>query len=84
MTLEGTQQPRSDTRRHDKVLFGCVHVLFNLAANLAVEEKMVRRGLVSLLLLLLGHTWADLVLLTVRFLGKLSLYEENITQVHLG
>jgi hypothetical protein len=68
-------------RRRDKLLFACTHVLFNLAANLTVEEKMVRRGLVSLLLPLLGHAWADLVLLAVQFLTKLSLYEENIAQV---
>lgn len=64
-----------------KVLFSCTHVLFNLAANVTVEQKMVGRGLVALLLPLLGHTWADLVLLALRFLAKLSLYGENIAQV---
>ncbi len=69
-------------QRHAKILFACTHVLFNLAANLTVEEKMIRRGLVSLLLPLLGHAWLELVLLAARFLAKLSLYQENIAQVN--
>lgn len=82
LELQKEASPRSQ-RGHAKVLFACTHVLFNLAANVATEEKMVRRGLVPLLLPLLGHTWLDLVLLAARFLAKLSLYEENIAQVRL-
>ena len=80
LELQKEASPGSQ-RGHAKILFACTHVLFNLAANVATEEKMVRRGLVPLLLPLLGHTWLDLVLLAVRFLAKLSLYEENIAQV---
>lgn len=77
-------RPRSPPQRgHAKIVFACTHVLFNLAANVTTEEKVVRRGLVPLLLPLLGHTWPDLVLLAARFLAKLSIYEENIAQVRL-
>jgi len=63
--------------KQGKLLFAELYVLFNLAEDVTVERKMVKRGLVGLLEGCLNHTHGDLLILAVTFLKKLAIYEEN-------
>ncbi len=64
-------------RRSEGLLYVCVHTLLNLAEDLELERKMCKRGVVGLLTPLLERDNAFLLLLTVNFLRKLSIFEEN-------
>jgi len=63
--------------KQGKLLFVELYVLFNLAEDVTVERKMVKRDLISLLEGCVDHTHGDLLILAVTFLKKLSIYEEN-------
>ncbi|CAM9486517.1 unnamed protein product [Ascophyllum nodosum] len=65
------------TKRQDKLLFIGLHVLINLAEDVSIERKMVRRGLVELLGSMTERSSVNLLYLTATFLKKLSVLEEN-------
>ncbi|KAG6611436.1 Kinesin-associated protein [Phytophthora cinnamomi] len=52
-------------------------VLLNLAEDIHTERKMVKRKIVQFLAKLLDRVAPDLVILTITFLKKLSIFEEN-------
>ena len=64
-------------RKQDKLLFVCFHILLNLAEDVAVEYKMVKRKIARFLTAGLGRTSAELLILAVTFLKKLSIYQEG-------
>jgi hypothetical protein len=65
-------------KKQSKVLFVSFYILLNLAEDPTTERKMIKRGLLdSLLTLIDSRTSSDLLLLTISFIKKLSLYEEN-------
>lgn len=64
-------------RRQERLLFPALHLLLNLAEDDELERKMCRRGIVGLLVGLLGRAHRELLLLVATFLRKLSLIEEN-------
>jgi hypothetical protein len=63
--------------RQDRVLFVCFHVLLNLAQDLNVEVKMLRKGLIKMLCTMLPRRNEELLIVVVTFLKKLSIFKEN-------
>ncbi|KAJ3115068.1 Kinesin-associated protein 3 [Phlyctochytrium bullatum] len=55
----------------------CFHLLLNLAEDLNIEVKMVKRDIVKYLLTMLERKTPELLILTVTFLKKLSIFKEN-------
>ncbi|XP_037073717.1 kinesin-associated protein 3-like, partial [Pollicipes pollicipes] len=64
-------------RRQNQLLRVCLYLLLNLAEDVKTEEKMRKKGIVPLLVRCLDRDSADLLLLVVTFLKKLSIYVEN-------
>ena len=64
-------------KRQDPVLFLAFHILLNLAQDISIESKMIKRDLISHLLFLLGRNHSQLQILALLFLKKLSIMEEN-------
>ncbi|KAJ3386385.1 Kinesin-associated protein 3 [Entophlyctis sp. JEL0112] len=64
-------------KKQDQLLFVCFHLLLNLAEDISIEVKMVKRNIVQYLLKILGRETPELLLLTITFLKKLSIFREN-------
>lgn len=71
-------------QKQDRLLFAVFHVLINLAEDANVEKKMVKRGVIDFLLLLLQRSSANLLIIVTAFLKKLSVFEENVAQIVQG
>jgi hypothetical protein len=72
------QKMKKLEKKQSKVLFVSFYILLNLAEDPTTERKMIKRGLLDYLLTALDHrTSSDLLLLTISFIKKLSIYEEN-------
>ena len=54
------------------------HLLLNLAEDLSLEVKMVKRGIIPSLITMLDRPTPDFVTLCLTFLKKLSIFEENM------
>eukprot|EP00435_Cladocopium_sp_Y103_P000292 s4225_g1.t1 len=63
--------------KQNKLMHVCLCVLLNLAEEISIERKMVNRKIPSLLIQLLDRSQEDLLLVTLTFLKKLSVFEEN-------
>eukprot|EP00927_Polykrikos_kofoidii_P085117 TRINITY_DN9161_c0_g1_i1.p1 TRINITY_DN9161_c0_g1~~TRINITY_DN9161_c0_g1_i1.p1 ORF type:complete len:802 (+),score=184.38 TRINITY_DN9161_c0_g1_i1:126-2531(+) len=63
--------------RQNRLIHVCMMGLLNLAEDIAVERKMVNRKMPSLLVQLLDRTHEDLLLVSLQFLKKLSIFEDN-------
>ena len=55
-------------RKQDKLLFVGFYILLNLAEDLVVERKMVKKQLINLLSMTLTRRFEDLLILCVTFL----------------
>jgi hypothetical protein len=64
-------------RKQDKLLFVGMYILLNLAEDLAVERKMIKKNLVATLASTLTRSFEDLLILCITFLKKLSTIQEN-------
>ena len=71
------KRERKTQKKQDKLLFVAFYILLNLAEDVAVERKMLKKQLIDSLLSMLDHTFADLLVLVVTFLKKTSIFEEN-------
>lgn len=72
------QKHRVVTRKQDKLLFVAFYILLNLAEDLNVERKMVRKQLIpSLAAVVTTRRFEDLLILCVTFLKKLCTVGEN-------
>eukprot|EP01036_Dinobryon_divergens_P024940 gene24940-33435_t len=71
------QKQKAFQRKQDKLLFVGFYILLNLAEDLSVERKMIKKGLITSLMAMLSHNFEDLLILCVTFLKKLSTIEEN-------
>lgn len=84
-TIEKQKQAKDNQRqktqklfkKQDKIFFVGFYILINLAEDVSVERKMIKKGLVDLLLKALDRTSADLLIIATKFLKKLSIYESN-------
>uniref|UniRef100_A0A0G4GJD9 Kinesin-associated protein 3 n=1 Tax=Chromera velia CCMP2878 TaxID=1169474 RepID=A0A0G4GJD9_9ALVE len=64
--------------RQSRLLYACSLILLNLAEDLSVERKMVKRNIISILVPLLDRRECpELLLVTLTFLKKLCIFEEN-------
>ena len=64
-------------KKQEKIFFVGFYILLNLAEDISVERKMVKKGLIDNLMLAAERNSSDLLVLTVTFLKKLSVFEEN-------
>lgn len=55
----------------------CLQILLNLANDIQVEAKMVQKGIMQLLFKALEHDSPKLLLVSIKFLWKLSQIAEN-------
>lgn len=46
-----------------------------------MEEKVVRKGIIKLLCLLLDRTSTDLLLISIKLLIQLSVYKEHVDKM---
>jgi hypothetical protein len=53
------------------------HLLLNLAEDLNIEVKMIKRDIVKYLINMLDRSTPELLILVVTFLKKLSIFQEN-------
>ena len=65
------------TRMQDKVFFVGFYILLNLAEDVSVEKKMVKKDLINNVSSVLGRNSIDLLSLCLNFLKKVSIFEEN-------
>mmetsp|Transcript_31985 Transcript_31985/g.38691 ORF Transcript_31985/g.38691 Transcript_31985/m.38691 type:complete len:802 (+) Transcript_31985:194-2599(+) len=65
------------TRKQDKLLYVCLYLLLNLAEDVNIERKMKKRNIVVYLVKVLDRRNVELLILSVTFLKKLSIYKEN-------
>jgi len=79
-TREDKKLARLATKQ-GRALFVEFYVLFNLAEDVSVERKMVKKDLIKQLEAVLDHSHGDLLILVVTFLKKLSIYDENKTAI---
>mmetsp|Transcript_12735 Transcript_12735/g.20131 ORF Transcript_12735/g.20131 Transcript_12735/m.20131 type:complete len:805 (-) Transcript_12735:69-2483(-) len=68
---------RHQVARQSKLMLVCLSVLLNLAEEISIEKKMVNRKIPSLLASLVERQQEDLILVTLQFLKKLSVFEYN-------
>jgi len=68
-------------RKQEKVLFVAFHLLMNLAEDLQIEKKMVNRGIIRLLIMMMERNNPDLLYIVLNFLKKLSIFGENKTEM---
>nr|KAJ3413912.1 hypothetical protein HK105_001946 [Polyrhizophydium stewartii] len=64
-------------RKQDQLLFVSFHLLLNLAEDLSIEVKMIKRDIVKYLINMLDRKTPELLILVVTFLKKLSVFREN-------
>ncbi len=55
----------------------CFHLLLNLAEDFGIEVKMVKRDIILYLIKLLDRKTPELQILTLTFIKKLTIFEEN-------
>ena len=76
----GEQQRKLELaiRKQELLIVECIKILINLAAECRNEAKMVRRGLLNMLVDCINHSHSPLVRKTAAlFLWKLSVFAEN-------
>ena len=71
------EKQRKIRKRHEKMLFVAFCILLNLAEDVNVEKKMIKKDLLQNLIVMLDCTYNDLLILIVTFLKKCCIFEEN-------
>ncbi|KAH7726541.1 cation diffusion facilitator family transporter containing protein [Aphelenchoides avenae] len=65
-------------KKQDQLIAACLKILLNLADDIKVEHKMIKRGMIPILVKCLDHVAsASLLKTTVTFVWKLSVFSEN-------
>ncbi|KAI8818255.1 kinesin-associated protein-domain-containing protein [Fimicolochytrium jonesii] len=68
-------------QKQDQLLLVSFHLLLNLANDLTIEPKMVKRGIIRHLVEMLGRQTPELVTVVITFLKKLSIVAENKEEI---
>jgi len=71
------EKQRKIRKRHEKMLFVAFCILLNLAEDVNVEKKMIKKDLLQNLTVMLDCNYNDLLILIVTFLKKCCIFEEN-------
>eukprot|EP00617_Octactis_speculum_P004604 CAMPEP_0185777364 /NCGR_PEP_ID=MMETSP1174-20130828/89186_1 /TAXON_ID=35687 /ORGANISM="Dictyocha speculum, Strain CCMP1381" /LENGTH=723 /DNA_ID=CAMNT_0028465709 /DNA_START=106 /DNA_END=2274 /DNA_ORIENTATION=+ len=68
--------------RSQKIVYACSYLLINLAEDIAVERKMLKKKLIALLGSHMNSaTSSNLLVMLIAFMKKLSTFEENTKQI---
>ena len=67
----------SNFRRQEEILLIAVYLLLHISENKIIEMKMLKKGLIYSLITLLDRSNLELLILSVCFLKKLSIFKEN-------
>ncbi len=65
-------------KRQDNLLFVCFCILMNLAEDMSIEKKMIKKRLIPLLLAQLSRMRVNLLYLSIPFLHKISCAYESL------
>ncbi|KAJ3007877.1 hypothetical protein HKX48_008897 [Thoreauomyces humboldtii] len=76
-----TRKFQAMLQKQDQLLFVSFHLLLNLANDLTIEPKMVKRGIVRYLVEMLDRGTPELVVLGVTFLKRLCIVGENKDEI---
>ncbi|VVC44119.1 Hypothetical protein CINCED_3A013231 [Cinara cedri] len=68
-------------KNQDQALKGAVELIYNLTIDKIMEEKVVRKGIIKLLCLLLDRTSIDLLLISLKLLIQMSVYKEHVDKM---
>eukprot|EP00580_Thalassiosira_gravida_P011821 CAMPEP_0201632036 /NCGR_PEP_ID=MMETSP0493-20130528/5806_1 /ASSEMBLY_ACC=CAM_ASM_000838 /TAXON_ID=420259 /ORGANISM="Thalassiosira gravida, Strain GMp14c1" /LENGTH=647 /DNA_ID=CAMNT_0048103473 /DNA_START=604 /DNA_END=2547 /DNA_ORIENTATION=- len=71
----------SFSKKQEHVIFLCLSILDNLADDMAVLRKMIKKSLVSLLTPCLQQKSINSILVTLSLLKKASIFEETATEL---
>lgn len=74
---EKAKRYRTLMKKQEQLLRVAIYLLLNISEDEAVEEKMVKKNIVGMLVKTLERDNEDLLVLVVTFLKKLSVYEIN-------
>jgi hypothetical protein len=72
-----TEKYKSTREKQTGLLRVCFYILLNLAEDVSVEKKMKKRNLVANLIEPLDWEDAEMVIVILTFLKKLSIFKEN-------
>lgn len=64
-----------------EIKLGAVELIYNVTIDKTIEEKVVRKGIIKLLCLLLDRTSTDLLLISIKLLIQLSVYKEYVDKM---
>jgi len=64
-------------QKQDQLLFVLFHLLLNLAEDLTIEVKMLKRDVIKYLVFLLDRKLPQLLVVIITFLKKLSVFKDN-------
>lgn len=64
-------------KKQEQLLRVAINLLLNIAENTKVEEKMRKRNISGMLIRMLERNSVDLLIISVKFLKKLSIFKEN-------
>ena len=67
--------------KQDRFFYITFYLLLNMSENVNIEKKMRKRSIVTYLSSMLTRVNADLLILSVTFLKKLSIYRENKEEI---
>ncbi|KAL3691671.1 hypothetical protein R1sor_005322 [Riccia sorocarpa] len=77
-TGDSTRSFTFQTAKQEKLLFMSISLLLNIAEDLTVEKKMEKFNLVDYLCKVLVRKSFALLIITVTFLKKLSIFKQNL------
>ena len=78
LTDSPSDEAQLSSERHDYVIYVVLQLLLNLAEDSAVERKMVKKSLISLLCQCIKLPSKECALVSLALLNKLSIFEENV------
>jgi hypothetical protein len=64
-------------KKQDQLLFVSFHLLLNLAEDINIEVKIVKRDIVRYMVIIMDRKTPELLILAVTFLKKLTVFKEN-------
>ena len=63
--------------KQDKLFFVTLNILMNLSEDPSIEKKMKKNGMIKLLIRMLERNDFHLLIITLLFLRKMSIFSEN-------
>lgn len=67
--------------KQDKLFFVTLNILINLSEDPTIEKKMRKNGIIKILIRMLERNDFHLLIISLLFLKKLSIFSENKTEM---